>query len=106
MLFSADTMTGDSVRQTVAITNPHGFHMRPMAAFAEAANRFPCSVTVIRPGMAPANGKSMLALLGLNAPQGTELVIEVTGAGAAEAMQALVLILQRNFDEEEKETTR
>jgi phosphotransferase system HPr (HPr) family protein len=99
-------MTGDSVRQTVAITNPHGFHMRPMAAFAEAANRFPGNVTVIRPGMEPVNGKSMLALLGLNAPQGTELVIEATGAGAAEAMQALVLIFLRNFDEEDRETTR
>jgi phosphocarrier protein HPr len=95
-------MTGDSLRQTVAITNPHGFHMRPMAAFAEAANRFPGSVNVIRPGMAPVNGKSMLALLGLNAPEGTELVIEVIGAGAAKAMQALVAVFQRNFDEEQE----
>jgi len=79
--------------------------MRPMAAFAEAANRFPGSVTVIRSGMAPVNGKSMLALLGLNAPQGTELVIEVAGAGAAEAMEGLAVIFRRNFDEEE-ETTR
>src|SRR5262249_52199255 len=98
-------MTGDSVRQTVAITNPQGFHMRPMAAFAEAANRFPGSVTVSRSGMAPVNGKTMLALLGLNAPQGTELVIEVAGAGAAEAMEGLAVIFRRNFDEEE-ETTR
>src|SRR6516164_10824719 len=98
-------MTGDSVRQTVAITNPHGFHMRPMAAFAEAANRFSGSVSVIRSGMAPVNGKSMLALLGLNAPQGTELVIEVTGAGAADAMEVLALVFRRNFDEEEKDTT-
>jgi hypothetical protein len=30
----------------------------------------------------------------------------VTGPGAAEAMQALELILRRNFDEEEQETTR
>jgi len=95
----------DVLRQTVAITNPQGFHMRPMAAFAEAANRFPGSVTVIRSGMAPVNGKSMLALLGLNAPQGTELVIEVTGAGAAEAMEGFAVIFRRNFDEEE-ETTR
>src|SRR6516164_5641482 len=97
-------MTGDSVRQTVAITNPHGFHMRPMAAFAEAANRFSGSVSVIRSGMAPVNGKSMLALLGLNAPQGTELVIEVNGDGAAEALQALLLVLKRNYDDEPEGT--
>ena len=47
-----------------------------------------------------ANGKSMLALMGLVAEQGTELVIEATGSGAAEAIQALLLVLQRTFDEE------
>ena len=74
--------------------------MRPMAAFVEAANRFPCAVTVFRPGKSPANGKSMLALMGLVAEQGTELVIEVTGPRAAEALPALLLVLQRTFDEE------
>ena len=74
--------------------------MRPMAAFAEAANRFPCTVTVTRTGMEPINGKSMLALMGLIATQGTELVIEINGPNAKEAMQALVAVLQRNFDDE------
>jgi phosphotransferase system HPr (HPr) family protein len=95
-------MTGDSLRQTVAILNAHGFHMRPMAAFAEAANRFPCKVTVYRPGLDPVNGKSMLALLGLNAPQGTELVIEATGPRAAEALQALTLVFEHDFDDEQE----
>jgi len=95
-------MKGESLRQNVAITNPQGFHMRPMAAFVEAANRFPCAVNVIRSGKDPVNGKSMLGLLGLNAPEGTELIIEVTGPHAAEAMQALVQVLQRNFDEEQE----
>jgi len=98
--FSAYTMHGEPLRQTVSITNPQGFHMRPMAAFVEAANRFPCRVTVLRSGKDPVNGKSMLGLLGLNAPEGTELVIEVTGPRADEALQALVVVLQRNFDEE------
>jgi phosphocarrier protein len=93
-------MAGESCRQTVAITNPHGFHMRPMAAFVEAANRFPCSITVARPGKSAVNGKSMLGLMGLNAPHGTELVIEVSGPNADEAMQALVLVFQRNYDDE------
>ena len=94
-------MKGDSLRQTVCITNPQGFHMRPMAAFVEAANKFPCAVTVIRAGKDPVNGKSMLGLLGLNAPAGTDLVIEVAGPCAAEALETLVVVLQRNYDEEE-----
>ena len=74
--------------------------MRPMAAFAEAANRFPCSVTVLRDGKEPVNGKSMLGLMGLDAHAGTELVIEVVGPNAAEALQQLVQVLEHNFEEE------
>ena len=93
-------MTGDTLRHTVAITNPMGFHIRPMAAFAEAANRFPCNVTVLRDGKEPVNGKSMLGLMGLNAPPGTELLIEVAGPNAAEALHELMQVFEHNFDEE------
>jgi phosphotransferase system HPr-like phosphotransfer protein len=44
----------------------------------------------------------MLGLMGLNAPEGTELVIEVSGPRADEALQALVEIFERNFDEEQE----
>ncbi len=96
---TSTTMTGESRRQSVSITNPQGFHMRPMAAFVEAANRFPCAVTVFRAGMDPANGKSMLALMSLVAEQGTELVIETNGPFAAEALDELLQVFQRAFDE-------
>ena len=95
-------MTGEPLRQTVAIKNPHGFHMRPMAAFVETANRFPCNIAVLRADRESVNGKSMLGLMGLNAPEGTELVIEVSGPRADEALQALVEIFERNFDEEQE----
>lgn len=98
--FFADTMTADTIRQIVAITNPAGFHMRPMQAFVETASRFPAAnVTVTRDGKPPVNGKSMWGLLGLVAEQGTELVIEVTGPDAAEAMRELLDVMQRNYDE-------
>ena len=74
--------------------------MRPMAEFVEAANRFRCTITVSRPGQSPANGKSMMALMGLVATQGTDLVIEVTGPDATEALAALVHVFQRTYDEE------
>ncbi len=75
--------------------------MRPMAAFVEAARRFPaCTVMVTRSGMAPVDGRSMLALMGLVAIQGTELKIEVSGPGAGEALKDLVQVFHRNFDEE------
>jgi phosphocarrier protein HPr len=94
-------MTGESARQTVVITNPQGFHMRPMAAFVETANRYPCGVLVTRAGMAePVNGKSILSLMSLVAVPGTELVIEVNGPRAAEALHELVVVFSRNYEDE------
>ncbi len=74
--------------------------MRPIEAFVKVANRFPGTVTVMRVGSAPVNGKSMLHLMSLGAEQGHELLIEATGPGAPEILQALDEVFQRNFDEE------
>lgn len=92
----------ERVRQTVSVTSPQGFHFRPMKAFVEAANQYPCEVTVTRAGMEPVNGKSMLGLLGLIAVQGTELEIEVSGPQAAEALQMLLTVFYHNYDEDQE----
>ena len=94
-------MKDDSARQSVTVTNPQGFHMRPMAAFVETANRSSCTVTVMRDGIDPVNGKSILALMGLVAVPGTKLTIEVNGAGALQVLEQLVDVFHRNFDDED-----
>jgi phosphotransferase system HPr (HPr) family protein len=86
-------MNGAPLQQSVVITNPQGFHMRPMAAFAQLAARFDSSVTVSRPGQS-VNGKSILDLMLLAAAQGTELTLEVTGPDAEAALDALVNLLK------------
>ena len=94
-------MTGESAKQSVVITNPQGFHMRPMAAFVEAAKRFPCSITVMRAGMHPVDGKSILGLFELVAVPGTELIIEANGPRAVEAVEALMGIFTQEFEEDQ-----
>jgi phosphocarrier protein HPr len=93
-------MQGETCRQSVCVKNPQGFHMRPMAAFVAAANRFDGAVTVHRDGTPPANGKSILSLMGLVAVQGTDLVIEVSGPNAQATLNDLVAVFEANFDEE------
>jgi len=83
---------GQAIRRTVVITNPQGLHMRPAAAFAEAATRFESAVTVARAGNL-VDGKDMLQLLLLAAECGTELELEATGPDAAAALDALAQIL-------------
>ena len=85
-------------RCTVAVANPHGLHMRPAAAFAEAAKRFVAVVTV-RHGDKKADGKSPWELLLLVASPGAELTVEATGADAAAALGRLTELLLAASDE-------
>jgi phosphotransferase system HPr (HPr) family protein len=95
-------MSGETLRQTVVITNPQGFHMRPLTAFVELARKFQSSVTVWK-GDQRSNGKSPLELMTLGADQGTELVLEVTGSDAREALDALVPLITSPSPEETPE---
>ncbi len=92
-------MNGASLQQKVVITNPQGFHMRPMAAFAQLAAHFQSSVKVSREGQT-VNGKSILDLMLLAAAQGTELTLEVAGDDAQDTLDALVALLKEPPEEE------
>jgi phosphotransferase system HPr (HPr) family protein len=93
-------MSGEPLEGKVRITSAQGFHIRPMSAFAELAGRFASSVAVVKDGTA-VNGKSIWELMLLGAEQGTELTIRVQGADAAEALAALLQLLNTPMVEEE-----
>ena len=94
-------MNGEPHRCKVTITNPQGFHMRPMSAFVTAAARFQSTVYVIRSDGQRIDGKSMLGLLGLAAEQGTELTLEVSGPDAEEALETLAKVMAKPHPDEE-----
>ncbi|MBV9123052.1 MAG: HPr family phosphocarrier protein [Planctomycetes bacterium] len=85
-------MNGQTVQRKVTITNPHGFHMRPAAAFAQLANQFQSTVTICKKDER-INGKSPLDLMLLAAEQGTELLLEVSGPDALQAVEALARLM-------------
>src|SRR5579859_4296338 len=87
------------VENTVVITNKVGLHARPATLFVQEAARFQARIQV-RHGEKSANAKSILGVLKLSASQGTELFIRAEGDDAAEAVQALVALVERKFDEE------
>jgi phosphotransferase system HPr (HPr) family protein len=97
-----EAMNGKPLQHKVLITNPQGFHLRPMAAFAELAGRFQCTVTVSREGVS-GNGKSTLDLMLLAAPPGSELTLEVEGPDAPQALEALVALLQTPTEEDSQQ---
>src|SRR5262245_2360950 len=88
----ARTMTGETLRRSVVIRNPQGFHMRPAAALVEAARRFKSQATVIN-GDRRSNAREVLELMMLLAEQGSEVTLEVNGPDASEALDVLAGIL-------------
>jgi phosphotransferase system HPr (HPr) family protein len=86
-------MSGNgAVRKAVTVANPNGLHMRPATLFAQAARGYRSAVTVWN-GDRRADGKSSLDLILLVALPGVELVLEVDGDDAAEAIGPLADLL-------------
>jgi phosphotransferase system HPr (HPr) family protein len=85
-------MNGETYQHKVVITNPQGFHMRPLTAFVELARKFQSAVFVYKDDQR-SNGKSPLELMTLGAEQGTELTLEVSGSDARVALDALIELM-------------
>jgi phosphocarrier protein HPr len=91
-------------QRQVRIVSKVGLHARPAALFVQAAARAPMAVTVGRVGGGPAvNAKSILAVLGLDARHGEEIVIEADGENAEavlDELEALVNVPEPEQDQQ------
>lgn len=87
-------MNAQTIVRKVTITNPQGLHMRPISRFVETVGRFRSSVLVRKDEEQAVNGRSPIGLLGLAAEQGTELLLEIQGPDAEDALAALLDVLE------------
>ena len=78
--------------------NPQGIHTRPATLIAKVAGAFGAEVTLAASGKT-VNAKSTLQVLGLVAEQGAKLTVRACGRNAQEAVDALVALVRRGFDE-------
>ncbi len=84
-------------KQDVTIPNASGLHLRPAATFVQVANRHKgCEIHVTREGQR-VNGKSIMGLVMLAAPQDSVLTIEVSGENTEEALAELVKLVETGF---------
>lgn len=82
----------------VTIVNALGLHLRASSKLSQAASRFPCEVWLSR-GAKRVNAKSVLGVTMLAAGPGVSISIETAGEQEAEAMQALVQLIESGFGE-------
>ena len=85
---------------SVKVVNPLGLHARAAAQLVRVAGQFRSRITLRRDdSAASANAKSILSLLALAAPIGTELSIVADGADEAEAFAAVMALFAGGFGE-------
>ncbi len=78
----ADSDKSMEFERNVVVPMANGFHARPATVFAQAAKSYPGSVELRCRGRS-ANGKSMVALMGLGIRHGDMVTVSIYGAAAA-----------------------
>ena len=86
------------ITRVVTVQNPEGLHMRPADKLVRAATSFQCQIELERDGQI-ADCRSMIGLLTLGAPQGTELTLRAQGPDAPMAIEAISRLFDSQFDD-------
>ena len=81
----------------LTLVNKYGMHVRPAGLFAKVASRFDADVEVEKDGNI-VSGKSIMALMTLEATNGTVLKVSASGPQAKEALDNLEDLVARKFD--------
>jgi phosphocarrier protein HPr len=89
-----------SAEASVLITHEVGLHARPSVKFTKLAKTFAADVEIALAANGPwFDAKSIVKVMATKAPKGTVLHIRASGDGANDAVDALVELVRRDFDE-------
>lgn len=83
------------------VSHAAGLHMRPATLFVQTAARFQSSIKLTnldRANSTSADAKSMFNVMMLGVKQGNRILVEASGADAAEALAALSALVARDFE--------
>ena len=85
---------------SVVITHEVGLHARPSVKFTKLAKTFPARIEVAMDLDGPwFDAKSIVKVMAVKAPKGTQLHLRAEGERAREAVEALTGLVERDFDE-------
>ncbi|WP_254714823.1 HPr family phosphocarrier protein [Natranaeroarchaeum aerophilus] len=81
------------IERTVTIVPEDGLHARPASKFVETANEYDSEITVKPEGGDAVNAASMLAVTGLGAKSGDEVLLTADGPDEEDAIEAVAKVL-------------
>ena len=87
----------EKLTREFTLINKYGMHVRPAGLFAKVASRFDAEVDVEKDGSV-VSGKSIMALMTLEATCGTTLEVTASGPQAKEVLDELEALVGRKFD--------
>ncbi len=90
-------MAEQKATREMTLLNKYGLHVRPAGLFAKIASRFNADVEVEKDGNV-VSGKSIMALMTLEAVCGTKLSVTASGPQAVEVLDELEGLVKRKFD--------
>lgn len=88
------------LRRTVEIVNKLGMHARASAKLTQLAAQFKSDIWMTRKERR-VNAKSIMGVMMLAASKGSSVGIETSGEDEAEAMDAIVKLIEERFGENE-----
>ncbi|MCR2747183.1 HPr family phosphocarrier protein [Limnobacter parvus] len=88
------------IQQEITISNKLGLHARASVKLTQTASRFQSEVWIAKGGRR-VNAKSIMGVMMLAAGKGHEVVLEAEGSDEAEAIAALVALIDDKFGEGE-----
>ena len=92
-------MSEQMLEKNVRVNNSLGIHARPAGKISQEAQRYAANITIALQDV-EADAKSILDVLTLAAPQGTELVLRASGPDASEALDGIMRLFDDRFGED------
>jgi phosphocarrier protein len=90
-------MAEEKMTREFKLLNKYGMHVRPAGLFAKVASRYDANVEVEKDGNV-VSGKSIMALMTLEAVNGTVLKVTADGPQAKDVLDDLEGLVSRKFD--------
>ena len=84
--------------ETTMVKNPAGLHARSAATIVKLATRFRCNIT-FENAQKTASAGNIMALLMLEATEGSQLRVSAEGPDEVEALTAMINLISVNFGE-------
>ena len=84
----------------IEIINKLGLHARAASKLVSVTSKFSCDITIAK-GDKVVDAKSIMSVMMLAANKGTSLVINTEGEDQSQALDAITLLINNRFDEEE-----